>query len=226
MVSLRIYLAALAWLIAAIAQAAEPATDVLDQWFARQKSLQTWRADFVQTRTLKTLTTPLTTPGKVLFQAPNKFRWELGVPAQTVAIRGEQEMVVLYPKLSRAERFQLDPEHAGKFKDLLVLLEAGFPRDRKELESRFKILQQNKKGEAYEVVLQPRASLAKRLMPELRLAFDLKELSLLSTEMVFSDGSNMRTEFSHPEVNPTLGVEIFTTSIPKEFQVTEPLKAK
>lgn len=226
MVSLRFHLAACAWLIASALHAAEPATDVLDQWFEKQKALKTWRADFVQTRTLKTLTVPLTTPGKAMFSAPNQFRWELGVPAQTVAIRGAQEMVVLYPKLSRAERFQLDTEHAGKMKDLLVLLEAGFPRDRKELESRFKILQQGKKGDAYEVSMQPRSSLAKRLMPELRLSFNMESMALLSTEMIFSDGSNMRTDFTHPEMNPELGPELFGTTIPKDYQVTEPLKSK
>jgi outer membrane lipoprotein-sorting protein len=226
MVSLRIHLALAAWLIASSLEAAEPATDLLDRWFAAQQNLKTWRADFVQTRTLKALSNPLTTPGRAMFQAPHEFRWELGQPAQTVAIRGMNELVVLYPKLSRAERYPVNAEQAGRYKDLLVLLEAGFPRDRKSLEASFRIMKQTSIEGRHEVSLQPRSSNAKRLMPELKLSFRTSDLSLLSTEMIFSDGSSMRTEFKQPELNPKLEADLFSTAIPTGYQVSEPMKSR
>src|SRR5690349_12057324 len=67
-------------------------------WLAKQKDLQTWSADFVQTRTLKSLTKPLTSKGHVWFATPNRFRWELGSPPQTIAVRAEKEMLVIYPR--------------------------------------------------------------------------------------------------------------------------------
>lgn len=226
MVSLRFHLAFAAWLIAATLTAAEPANDLLDRWFVAQQNLKTWRADFVQTRTLKALSNPLTTPGRAMFRAPSEFRWELGDPAQTVAVRGVNEMVVFYPKLSRAERYPVNAEQAGRYKDLLVLLEAGFPRDRKALESSFRIMKQSTVEDRHEVSLQPRSSNARRLMPELRLVFRVSDLSLLSTEMVFSDGSTMRTDFKEPSLNPTLDATIFSTAIPDGYQVSEPMKSR
>ncbi len=226
MVSLRLHLAFAVWLIALALSAAEPSADLLDRWFAAQQSLKTWRADFVQVRTLKALSNPLNTPGRAMFRAPNEFRWELGQPAQTIAIRGTNELVVLYPKLSRAERYPVNAEQAGRYKDLLVLLEAGFPRDRKSLEASFRIMKQTTTGEQHEVVMQPRSSNAKRLMPELKLVFRTGDLSLLSTEMVFSDGSTMKTEFKQPELNPKLEADLFSTDVPSGYQVSEPMKSR
>src|SRR4051812_40808007 len=64
-------------------------------WLAAQTNLQTWSADLTQTRRLKTLTQPLTSTGHVWFVAPNQFRWEIGSPAQTIAVRAGEEMLVI-----------------------------------------------------------------------------------------------------------------------------------
>ncbi len=72
---------------------------VLSRWFASQTNLQTWSADFTQTRALKALTQPLVTPGHLSFAVPNQFRWELGRPAKTIALRQADEMFVIYPLL-------------------------------------------------------------------------------------------------------------------------------
>src|SRR6185436_8613889 len=76
---------------------------VLDAWLATQTNLHTWTADLTQTRTLKTLTQPLTATGHLWFGTPNRFRWELGSPARTIAVRNADEMFVIYPRLKRAE---------------------------------------------------------------------------------------------------------------------------
>src|SRR5882724_7483799 len=75
---------------------------LLATWLAKQPDIQTWSADFIQTRALKSLTQPLTATGHVWFAAPNRFRWELGHPPQTIAVRGSNEMLVIYPPLKRA----------------------------------------------------------------------------------------------------------------------------
>src|SRR5690349_18299515 len=65
---------------------------LLTSWLAAQTNIQTWSADFVQTRTFKALAQPLTATGHVWFAEPNRFRWELGRPPQTIAVRAAQEM--------------------------------------------------------------------------------------------------------------------------------------
>src|SRR5438045_2454800 len=46
---------------------------VISTWIAAQTNIHTWSAEVVQTRTLKSLTKPLTSYGHVWFEAPNRF---------------------------------------------------------------------------------------------------------------------------------------------------------
>src|SRR6266850_2821459 len=96
-------------------------------WLAAQTNVQTWSADFTQTKTLKSLVQPLTAAGHVWFAKPGRFRWELGHPPQTIARRSGDEMRVIYPNLKRVEIYPL--KEAGQWRDALALLEAGFPQN-------------------------------------------------------------------------------------------------
>src|SRR5215469_8397899 len=118
----------------------------VDAWLAAQTSIQTWSADFMQTRKLKSLAQPLTKKGHLWFAAPDRFRWELGHPAQTIAVRSADQMLIFYPLLKRVERFPLTGQQVGAWADALNLLQAGFPRSRSELESRYDILSQSVSG--------------------------------------------------------------------------------
>src|SRR5262245_17564050 len=101
---------------------ASDADTALAQWLNAQTNIQTWSAEVIQTRALKSLTMPLMATGHVWFAAPNRFRWELGNPPQTIAVRQPDQMLVIYPKLKRAEKYPLDGEHTGQWRDTLALL--------------------------------------------------------------------------------------------------------
>jgi outer membrane lipoprotein-sorting protein len=200
-------------------------TDVLlTAWLNAQANFQTWSADVMQTRTLKTLTQPLTARGRVWFAAPNRFRWELGDPAQTIAVRQPEQMLVLYPKLKRVERFPLSGEQTGPWKDALALLEAGFPRSRADMEARFKILSLTNAGGVCQLALQPKAAAARRLMPRIQIEFATNDFSLHATELTFADGSTMRNGFSNAKLNPKLDEAIFSPTIDADFKIVEPMK--
>src|SRR6266436_480015 len=87
-------------------------------WLAAQMNVQTWSADFTQTKTLKSLVQPLTATGHVWFAKPGRFRWELGHPPQTIAVRSGDEMRVIYPNLKRVEVYPL--KEAGQWRDALA----------------------------------------------------------------------------------------------------------
>lgn len=219
MVPFRSHLAAALMALSACAADDFP---LLTRWLASQANVQTWSADVVQTRTLKTLAQPLTANGKILFSAPNCFHWQLGNPPQTVAIRGTNEMVVMYPRLKRAERYPLDKMAAGQMRDLMTLIDAGFPRTRADLEAQFKVLAVEEKEGLSQIRLQPKSAAARKLMPELRIFIDPNESHPRATEMLFADGSTMRNIFTNTVVNPTIDPAQFNTAPPAEFKVTEP----
>jgi outer membrane lipoprotein-sorting protein len=199
---------------------------LLSRWFATQAEIKTWSADFIQTRTLKALKEPLQTPGRVWFTTPDRFRWELGEPAQTIALREADAMVIVYPRLKRAERYALDEPGAGQWRDALTLLEAGFPRSRADLEKQFKIESFTTTGDAAELVLQPRSSRARKLIAQVRLVIGSADLQLRATELRFADGSRMRNDFSDARINPPLDAGLFTAVIPEDFKVSEPLAGR
>jgi outer membrane lipoprotein-sorting protein len=223
-VHLRCLLTAIGFLITGgvpIARSAD-ATPLLASWLAAQTNLQSWSAEVTQTRTLKTLARPLTAQGRVWFLAPNRFRWELGDPPQTLAVRQPEQMLVIYPRLKRAERFPLNTDQPGPWKDALALLEAGFPRSADELESRFKILGHGQTNGLWELVLEPRSSRARRLMPEIKLVITAVNGALQATELLFADGSRLRNEFSRAQINPPLAESLFAPAIDPEFKIVEP----
>jgi outer membrane lipoprotein-sorting protein len=198
----------------------------LQKFLAAQTNLQTWSADLTQTRQLKTLAQPLVSTGHVWFAAPNKFRWEIGSPAQTIAVRGTDEMLVLYPRLKRVEKYPLSGERMGQWKDTLALLEAGFPRSQSELEKQFKIVSVRPTNDVHVVVLQPKSSSARRMMPQIALSFAASDFQLRATELQFGDGSTMRNDFRNAALNPKLEAALFAPKIEPDFKIVEPMKPR
>ena len=196
------------------------------KWLQAQTGIQSWSADFVQTRSLKSLAQPLQATGHVWFAAPNRFRWELGHPAQTIAVREPKELLIIYPRLKRVEHFPLTGEQTGRWRDALALLEAGFPRSQAEMEAQYHILSHTVKGQTCELVLQPKSASARRMMPQLAIDFDTKSFVLLGTELHFADGSTMRNDFKDPVLNPPVDEKLFAPELPPDYKNVEPLKAQ
>lgn len=204
---------------------AEQPTPLTQSWLAAQAGIHAWEADFTQTRALKSLTRPLTEKGHVWFEAPNRFRWELGKPARTIAVRAPSELLVIYPRLKRVERYPLTGA-AGPWRDALSLLEAGFPRNQQELEAQYNILGQAVTSGVGEVTLQPKSASAQRMMPQITIGFDSSNFSLRWTELQFADGSTLRNDFRDAILNPAIQAQLFTPEIPSDYKVIEPLNAK
>ena len=196
---------------------------VLDRWFAAQGKLHSWSADFVQTRTLKTLTQPLTAEGHVDFAMPDEFRWQIGRPARTIALGGGDSMYVIYPLLKRAEHYPLGRNTPKQWRDMMSLLQAGFPHGRQEFAAQFQVRSLTETNGAWLLTLSPQSAFARQMMPELRLGLATNDYSLVSTEMIFVDGSRMRSDFTNAVVNPALDKKLFEWAPPPDFKITEPL---
>jgi outer membrane lipoprotein carrier protein len=219
----RLMLLSVACLIAGPALFAAEADAVLDGWFAAQQKLRTWSADFAQTRSLKALTQPLVATGHVDFAMPDNFRWEIGRPARTIAVSDGSSMFVIYPQIKRAENYPLGANAPKQWRDMLSLLQAGFPHNRKEFAAQFTVRSLTETNGTWQLSLVPQSDFARQMMPELRLGLATNDYSLLSTEMIFVDGSRMRSDYTNAVINPTLDETRFHWSPPADFKVAKPL---
>lgn len=184
----------------------------LDQVLKLSAELDSWDADFKQIRTLKTLREPLVAEGHVWYQAPDTFLWRLGNPARTLALKAEPDMWVIYPRLKRAEKYNLETE--GPWKDALALMEAGFPRSRERLDAGFEwswsapqdqdsSVEGSAPGEGIAVLkMVPKSENSKRWIESITVEFDFNQGVLAASELKFTDGSTMRNEFSNFRKNP------------------------
>ena len=195
---------------------------VLDAWLSGQTNFATWSADFVQTRSLRALSQPLVTTGQVWFAKPNSFRWELGRPAQTVAVRDADRLEVIYPKLKRVERYSLAEGKSGPLGEALGLLDAGFPSSRADFDARFRLLSLQATNGTWLLELQPTSASARRMMPSLRVALATNDFSLVANELTFPDGSRMRNDFDHAKLNTQFAPDIFRPAVGAGFNVVEP----
>jgi outer membrane lipoprotein-sorting protein len=217
-------LRSLGFLLLVFCARAADTNDFLNAWLAAQSQLKTWTADFTQTRTLKTLKQPLLAKGHLIFAAPNNFRWQLGDPAQTIAVRNANEMTVIYPKLKRAERYPLGGAGNEPWRDALALMDAGFPSSRAELESRFKLTSLQFTNDTAEIRMEPRSSMAKKFMSAVELTLRTNDFSMLANQLHFSDGSILRNDFTNAVKNPNLNTNVFNAEVSTDFTVIEPMK--
>jgi len=201
--------------------AAADASAAIDAWITSQRDLRTWSADFTQTRTLKSLTKPLVSAGKAWFASPDRFRWETFSPAPTVAVRDADQMLVIYPRLKRAERYSLGT--SGPMGDLLSVLDAGFPRDRKTFDAKFRLISATVTEGRWEFRMEPARHLARKFVPRLAVWVSADRHELMSFEITFTDGSRMHTTFTGAIVNQPIPDEVFRPRIPPDVTLTEPL---
>ena len=212
--------------IATASVSAAPDNELISRWLQAQSSIHTWTADVTQTREMKALTQPLTATGKIWFAAPDRFRWEIEKPSPTIAVRDNDELLVIFPKLKRAERYSLAKLRTGPWKDLMQLMDTGFPRNQKEFEARFRIVSLVNSNDRSSVFLEPKSMMVRKIMPRVSIAFGTTNLMLRATEMTFTDGSKMKNEFTNAKLNPKIDEELFHPKLGSDYQITEPLGAK
>jgi outer membrane lipoprotein-sorting protein len=214
------------WILFILAAAASHAGDYdaqFNKWFEVQTNLQSWSGDFTQTRSLKVLAQPLVSTGKVWVK-PGEFRWELGQPVQTIVLRRPGQLLIVYPRLKRAEKYPLDAVPTGPMRDALALLDASLPRDRATMEKNFLLLSAMETNSILQMTLQPRNDSARKFIGEVVIGFHTNDFTIAATEMKFADGSVLRNDFTNVVLNLPIEAKMFEAELPPDYTVVEPLK--
>jgi len=196
--------------LASASWAAEPLDLApVKKWIARQDDFHSVQADFTQTRSLRALKSPVTTPGRLTFVTPNSLRWELGDPPKTVVVRKGDNYLLVQPAKKKAEHIRasnIGQEGGPKgFAMMEFPLAADFP----EFQKKFEILAVNTEGERCHLEILPRDAQAKKFLSALKIDFDTKTGHMIAFEMVTRDGSSMRNEFTNVRVNQKIDRRTF-----------------
>ena len=194
-----------------------------NKWFEVQTNLQSWSGDFTQTRTLTVLNQPLITPGKVWVKR-GEFRWEIGQPVQTIVLRTPDQLLIVYPRLKRAEKYPLGTVPTGPMKDALALLDASLPRDRASMEEHFKLVSANLTNSVLQMHLQPRSEAARKMIGQVMVGFRTNDYIIAETEMKFADGSTLHNNFTNVVLNQAFAPDLFEAKLPADYTVSEPMK--
>jgi outer membrane lipoprotein-sorting protein len=193
-----------------------------NQWFAAQTNMQSWSADFTQTRSLVALTQPLKSGGKVWVK-PGEFRWELGQPPQTIVVRNPDELLILYPRFKRAELYPLGSLPPGPIKDAMALMDVSLPRDRASMEDHFQLLSATMTNATLQMTLQPKSASARQFIGAVVVGFHTNNYEIADSQMNFSDGSTLRNDFTNVVLNQPMDNKLFDTNLPPDYSVVEPL---
>ncbi len=179
----------------------------VEKWLERMEGTKSVEATFVQQKYLRTLRAPLTTTGHLWLQYPDNFRWELGDPPSTIAIRNKDMLTVLKPKKKRAQRISLTTKSGKDGEQVPASVRSmakTFPRSMEELTEHFDILNLERGNKVYELTLKPKDK--KLTLAMLRVVFfiDVEKYHLHAFEIQFRDKSRVRTTFTKLIFNPVI----------------------
>ncbi len=174
------------------------------------------QANFQEEKNIHLLNKPISSSGKVWFQAPNKFRREVGGNSPSITISDGQQLWIYYPKFQSAEHYSLgkrSPLDAG-----IAALTAGLNLE--NVESTYHI-SASKAEKGYELELTPRAPSLKRFLQRFTIYLS-DDLEVQRTDMLQPNGDRIVTVYSG-ETRAPINPNTFEFTPPAGTTITTPL---
>jgi len=196
---------------------AEDTEKILREWISKQAAIRSLRADFIQTRRLPALRIPLKKSGTVWFGTEGRFRWQVGDPAELLVLKSPNDFLVIEPKKSLARRFSASSAAARAMQELPMPIAISID----EFQRRFEFVSLKDDGGRMDLRLTPKDPRLAEGLKSLRILFDPVSGSVSLFEMTFRDGSEVSTEFTRIERNPTLPAELFQHDL-RDFKIEDP----
>ena len=177
----------------------------LSELMRAQRGYESVEVRFRQTKDLPALAQPVKTTGKLWLVPGERFRWEVGEPAEEVTVFDGSEVQIL--RVDSGEVETLSPSDR-KVKALLLMLgmNGGGAGD---FEKTFRISGSQEKGDHFIAVLVPKSGRVRRFLSSVTLQLNEKSKFLERVEWVQGDGSVVKTEFFPPEVGGEMDPSLF-----------------
>jgi chaperone LolA len=204
--------------VAAQAETLAPADlkALLDRIREKRAAAPQVQANFQEEKTMKMMNKPVSSSGKVFFQAPNKFRREVKGNAPSITVSDGQTLWIHYPKFQSAEKYTLgkrSPLDAG-----IAAITASL--NLQGVEDTYNI-SGAKEGSGYLLQLTPKAAAMKKMLQRFNIRFD-EALQVDRTEMFQVNGDRIVTTYTNESREP-IPAATFQFTPPAGTNVTTPL---
>ena len=191
---------------------------VLDQIRELQRSVVSVRATVVQRKRHPLLKGEALSEGTLLFQRPNRVRWEVRRPEHTIITIDGFTLVTYHPDTHEAERRNLRDEFG--IRTALEFLTMGISGDVPDLEKRFQVDLFREDGRLL-LVLTPRSRWVAQVVASV--AIYQREEEALPQQIVVTGqkGDRSETTLTNVVLNPEVSADAFVLRLGPEVRVTD-----
>lgn len=178
---------------------------VLHAWLKKQATILTLDATFTQERKLPALKVPTSTRGRLTFKKPDLFRWQLGEPAETLAISDGITLFLLQIKENSARQIPADSPQASRFS----LLSGKAFQSISSFDQAFEVTAWRVESGIHQYTLKPKDRRLQGQVPWIFLDIEPTKNTLTALEMILQDKSRVRTIFDRPKINHSIAPGLF-----------------
>lgn len=189
--------------------------EVLSQVDARQKNVESLKANFRQTKEVGLLAEPEVSTGVFLYQKPNRVLWKYLEPRPVTMVISDGVMTTFYPQLSKAEKMEVK-----SFEDRIFRYMGAGTGAIRELGKYFdfRFVEDRRKNE-FILELTPKTRTLEKRIKSITIWIDGETYLTSGFEYVEGDGDLTRFEFSDVEMNPKLAAKSFDLDIPANVKI-------
>ncbi len=189
--------------------------EVLAEVDARQKSVESLKATFRQTKEVGLLAEPEVSTGVFLYQKPNRVLWKYLEPRAVTMVIADGSMTTWYPELQKAEKMEVK-----SFEDRIFRYMGAGTGAIRELGKYFDFrFIEDHKSNQFILELEPKTRALEKRIKSITIWIDGKSYLTTGFEYVEGDGDLTRFEFSDVQMNPKLTAGSFQLDIPKNVKI-------
>ncbi len=177
----------------------------LDLWLKRQSSITSLDSAFIQERKLPALKLPTTTPGRLSFSKPDKIRWQLGEPFETLAVSDGKTLTLIEVATKTARQTGADSPQAARF----ALLSGKAFQSIETFYQTFEVIESRVTSGIHQYTLKAKDRRTRSQIPWIFLDIDPSKNELRALEIELQDKSRLRTIFQNPRFNLDLNEALF-----------------
>lgn len=177
----------------------------LETWLKRQASITSLDATFTQERKLPALKNPTTTEGRLSFVKPDKVRWQLGNPFETLAVSDGTTLTLIESGPKTARKTGVNSPQAARFS---LLSGQAFDSPGKFYQA-FEIIESRVTSGIHQYTLKAKDRRVRSQIPWVFLDIDPGKNELRALELELQDKSRLRTVFHNPRFNVKLDDALF-----------------